>query len=103
MSTNSPVRSFETLECRLELKVYFETVVGRTLESLSCLGHGLGPVDVPFETKGFRGLSVLIPWFAIAGLVTVSPRQKSPQPQQPDLTYHQTVIGWHGVIAGFGR
>ncbi len=47
--------TFETLISRL-----FRDKVGmRPDRSLSW--HGVGPVDMTLETKGFRGLSVLIP------------------------------------------
>jgi hypothetical protein len=44
----------------------------------------------------YRHVAVVIPVFAIAGIVTASPRQQSVQPQQPDLAYHQTLIGRRG-------
>ena len=56
--------------------------------------HFRCPRDMPLEAKRFRHVAVAIPVFAIAGIVTVSPRQQSLQPQQPDLAYHQTLIGW---------
>jgi hypothetical protein len=51
---------------------------------------------MPVEAKRFRHVAVAIPVVAIAGIVTVSPRQKSAEPQQPDLAYHQTLIGRRG-------
>jgi hypothetical protein len=48
------------------------------------------------EASCFRHRAVAIPVFVTAGIVTASPRQKSPQPQQPDLAYRQTLIGWRG-------
>ena len=58
--------------------------------------HRLGPVDMPFEAKRFRHVAVAIPIVAIRGVVAVSPRQQCAQPQQPDVAYHQTFIGWRG-------
>jgi hypothetical protein len=55
------------------------------------------------ELKGFRHVAVAVPIRAVGGLVSASTGQKSVQSQQADLAYHQTVIGWHGVTAGFGR
>jgi hypothetical protein len=49
---------------------------------------------MPLEAKRFRHVAVAIPVFAIASIVTVSPREKSPHPQQPDVAYRQTLIGW---------
>jgi hypothetical protein len=48
---------------------------------------------MPLEAKRFRHVAVAIPVFAIAGIVTVSPRQKSPQSQQPDVAHGHTVVG----------
>jgi hypothetical protein len=58
--------------------------------------HRVGPSDMPFKLRRFRHVAVAIPIVAMGGLVAVSPRQQSPQPQQPNLTYHQTVIGGRG-------
>ena len=61
-----------------------------------------------FEAKRFRHVAVPIPVFAIAGLVIASPRYKSPEPQQPDVSYHQALIGRRGQESldrglGFGK
>ena len=45
------------------------------------------------EAKRFRHVTVAIPVFAIAGVLTAGPRQQNSQPQQPDLAQHQTLIG----------
>jgi hypothetical protein len=49
---------------------------------------------MPLEAKRFRHVAAAIPVFAIAGIVTVSPRQQSLQPQQPYFADNETVIGW---------
>jgi hypothetical protein len=54
------------------------------------------------EAKRFRHVAVAISERRIS-LVTTCPRQQCAQPQQPDRTYHQIVVGWRGVTAGFGR
>jgi hypothetical protein len=46
--------------------------------------------------KRFRHVAVPIPEIRVSRVIAVSPRQKSPQPQQPDLAYHQTLFGWRG-------
>jgi hypothetical protein len=46
------------------------------------------------EAKRSRHVAVAIPEVCISRDITVSPRQQSPQPQQHDLSYHQTLIGW---------
>jgi hypothetical protein len=56
--------------------------------------HCLGPRDMSFEAKRSRHVAVAIPVFAIAGIVTMSPRQKSTESQQPDVEHHETLIGW---------
>jgi hypothetical protein len=43
---------------------------------------------MPLELKRSRHVAVAIVVFAIAGIVTVSPRQQSVQPQQPDVGYY---------------
>ena len=58
--------------------------------------HRLGPVDMPFEAKRSRHTAVAIPEVAVGGFVAVSPSQQRPQPQQPDVAYHQALIGWRG-------
>jgi hypothetical protein len=45
------------------------------------------------EAKRFRHVAIAIPVFAIAGIVTVSPRQKSTESQQPDVAHSATVVG----------
>src|ERR1700722_9441997 len=67
--------------------------------------HGLGPVDMALELKRYRHVAVAIPEFGVSRGITVSPRQQSPQPQQPDVAYHQTLVGWRGrqpVDGGLG-
>jgi hypothetical protein len=64
------------------------------LTGCRALRYRLDPRDMPFKTKRFRYLAVAIPIVAIASVIATSPRQQSPQPEQPDLTYHQTVFGW---------
>jgi hypothetical protein len=49
---------------------------------------------MPLEAKRFRHVAVAIPVFTIAGLVTVGTGQQRAQPQQPDVAYHQTLVGW---------
>jgi hypothetical protein len=39
---------------------------------------------------------VAIPQVRVSRGVAVSPRQESPQPQEPDVTYHQTLISRRG-------
>ena len=56
--------------------------------------HRLGPSDMPLEAKRSRHVAVAIPEIRVRRGIAVSPRQESPQPQQPDLAYHQTLIGW---------
>jgi hypothetical protein len=51
---------------------------------------------MPFVAKRFRHVAVAIPELRISRVITVSPREQSPQPQQPNLSYHQTLIGWRG-------
>jgi acyl-CoA synthetase (AMP-forming)/AMP-acid ligase II len=58
--------------------------------------HRLGPRDMTLEAKRSRHVTVGIPKLRITRVVAVSPRQKSPQPQQPDVAYHKTLIGWRG-------
>jgi hypothetical protein len=58
--------------------------------------HRLGPRDMPFETKGSRHVAVAIPEVPVSCGIAVSLRQESPQPQQPDVAYHQTLIGRRG-------
>ena len=55
--------------------LYFETVVGRALESLSRLGHRLGPRDMPLEAKRSRHVAVAIPEVRVGRRIAVSPRQ----------------------------
>jgi hypothetical protein len=56
--------------------VCFETVVGRVLESLTRLGHGLSPRDMTVELKRFRHVAVAIPEVRVSGAIAVSPRQQ---------------------------
>ena len=55
--------------------------------------HRLGPLHVPLEAQRCRHGTVAIPIVAIACLVAVRPRQQCPQPQQPDFTDNQPVVG----------
>ena len=55
--------------------------------------HRLGPRHMPFEAKCFRHVAVAIPQVHISHGITVSLREQSPQPQQPDVAHHQTLIG----------
>jgi len=64
--------------------------------------HRLGPLHVALVAKRCRHGAVAVPE-ARRSLVTTCPRRQRAQPQQPDRTYHQIVIGWRGVTAGFGR
>jgi hypothetical protein len=48
-----------------------------------------------FETELFRHVAVAIPEIRVRG-IAVRPRQQCAQPQQPNLAYHQTLIGWRG-------
>jgi hypothetical protein len=47
--------------------------------------HRLGPRDMSLEAKRSRHVAVAIPEVRISCGIAVSPRQESPQPQQPDL------------------
>src|ERR1700751_4537851 len=58
--------------------------------------HCLGPRDMSLVAKRFRHVAVPIPEIRVSRVIAVSPRQKSPQAQQPDLAYHQTLFGWRG-------
>src|ERR1700756_4266904 len=58
--------------------------------------HRLSPRDMSFEAKRFRHVAVAVPEVRVSRAIAASPRQESPQPQQPDLAYHQTLIGWRG-------
>ncbi len=49
---------------------------------------------MPLEAKRFRHVAVAIPQVLVSPGIAVRPRHQSPQPQQPDLAYHQTVVGW---------
>jgi hypothetical protein len=72
-------------------------VVGRIFARLRPWSrHRLGPSDMSFEAKRFRHVAVAIREVCISRGIAVSPRQESPQPQQPDVAYHQTLIGWRG-------
>ena len=55
--------------------------------------HCLGPLDMPLEAKGFRHVAVAIPQVRVGPGIAVSPRQESPQPQQPDLAHSENVVG----------
>jgi hypothetical protein len=55
--------------------------------------HRVSPVKMPLEAKRFRHVAVAIPIVAVANLVTLCPRQTSPQSQQPDVAYDQILIG----------
>src|ERR1700749_2813677 len=70
--------------------------------------HWVGPLDMSFEAKRSRRVAVAIPQVRVSGRIAVSPRQESLQPQQPDVAYHQTLIGWRSRQAldrglGFGH
>ena len=66
------------------------TAINRGVElPPSC--HRLGPRDMALEAKRSRHVAVAIPVFAIAGIVTVSPSQKSTESQQPDVEHHETL------------
>ena len=72
-------------------------VVGRVFARLRPWSwHRFGPCDMPFEAKRFRHVAVAIPQVHVGRAIAVSARQQSPQPQQPDVAYHQTLIGWRG-------
>jgi hypothetical protein len=51
---------------------------------------------MPFVAKRFRHVAVAIPEVRVRCGIALSPRQQCPQPQQPDVAYHQTLIGWRG-------
>jgi hypothetical protein len=78
-------------EVRLKNNVYPVTAPTQ-LPSL----HRLGPRDMPVKLKRCRHVAVAIPIVAIGGVVAMGSCQQSPQPQQPDVAYHQTLIGWRG-------
>jgi len=51
------------------------------------------------EAKRSRHVAIAIPEVCISR-IAVCPRQQSPQPQQPHVAYHQTLIGsWWGIPA----
>ena len=57
------------------------------------------------EAKRSRHVAVAIPELRIRRGIAVSPRQKSTESQQPDVAYHQAVIGWRShqpVDGGLG-
>ena len=54
------------------------------------------PTHVPLEAKRCRHGAVAIPIVAVGGLVAVSPRQQCAHPQQPDVAYHQPLVGLGG-------
>src|SRR6185312_14533051 len=56
----------------------------------------LGPLNMPFEAKRCRHVAVAIPQVRVSRGITVSPRQESAEPQQPDVAHHQTLIGRRG-------
>jgi hypothetical protein len=58
--------------------------------------HRLGPLHMPLESKGCGHGAVAIPIVAIRGLVAVNLGEQRAQPQQPDVTHHETLIGWRG-------
>jgi hypothetical protein len=58
--------------------------------------HRLGPRDMSLEAKRSRHVAVAIPEIRISRVIAVRLRQKSPQPQQPNLSYRQTLFGWRG-------
>src|SRR5580693_3711685 len=67
--------------------------------------HRLGPRDMSFEAKRSRHIAVAVPELRVSRGIAVCPCQQRPQPQQPDLAYHQTLIGWRGrqpLDRGFG-
>jgi hypothetical protein len=65
-------------------------------EATANASHRLGPSYMPVELKRSRHVAVAIPEVRVSRGITASPRQESPQPQQPDVTYHQTLFGWRG-------
>jgi len=85
-----PIRSFETLISRL----FQDNVGGSPWMPGVC--HGLGPRDMSLEAKLCGHGAVAIPEIRIGGGIAVSPRQQCQQPQQPDVAYSQTLIGWRG-------
>jgi len=44
--------------------------------------------------RGAPKVAAAIPEVCISSGIAVSPRQSSPQPQQPDVAHHQTLIRW---------
>ena|ERR1700682_5243475 len=58
--------------------------------------HRLAPGDMSLEAKRCRHGAVAVPIVAVGVLVTVSLGQQRPEPQQPDVTYHQTLVGRRG-------
>src|ERR1700756_4681017 len=58
--------------------------------------HRLSPRDMSFEAKRFRHVGVALPEGGGRRAFAATPRQDAPAPQQPDLAYHQTLIGWRG-------
>ena len=55
--------------------------------------HRLGQGDMPLEAKPFRHVAVAIPELRIRRGVAVSPRHKSPQPQQRNLEQYESRVG----------
>ena len=78
-------RIFETLVCRL-----FRDRGSPPTPPSSW--RRLGPRDMPLEAKRSRHVAVAIPVVAVASLVTVNPRQQSPQPQQPDVAQSEAEL-----------
>src|ERR1700747_971375 len=59
-------------------------------------GHRLSPREMSLIAKRIRHVAVAIPEIRVSRGIAARPRQPSPQPQQPDVAYRQTLIGWRG-------
>ena len=54
--------------------------------------HCPGTRDMSLETKRCRHVAVAMPIAAIGLIVTMDSCQQCPQPQQPDVAYHRTLV-----------
>jgi hypothetical protein len=52
---------------------------------------------MPLELERSRHIAVAIPEVPISGPIALSPCQQSPQPQQPDVSRRQIVVGWRAA------
>ena len=57
---------------------------------------------MPLVAKRSRHVPVAIPEVRVSRGIAVSPRQQSPDSQQPNVAYYQTLIGWRGRYRLYG-